>query len=170
MQEQIQIDAIGYMLSSFTVLFILLFMYGIGLKILSIISAILAYPTYVALFTFEFFSYRKKDILIKKLFRLNIPKTNPKRTIMNISASVATLMAMATALKLFNTIMNPELQISFIQQMGNGSLIRHNIAIVLVISILIIYFVSFFTENDERTAYDKIESLSMPTLWKKVLN
>ncbi len=165
-----EIDIYGYMLNISVVFFVMLFFIVFLMKLNSIIMAILAYPTYIALLTFEHFSrYNSQDLEKRKFFRLNIPKNNPKKYWMNLIASITTFLSINIAIKIILIIQIPDLQINFFKNIFNGTLVSYPLSITIILLILIIYSISYFIEIDTRTAYDKIEDLNIPSLWKNII-
>ncbi|PHO10962.1 hypothetical protein CPG37_00505 [Malaciobacter canalis] len=164
------IDVYAYFLNISVVALVTLFFVGIYIKLSSIFMAIMAYPTYIALYAFELaLQYKKKDLETKKFFRLNIPSENPKKYWMNFIAMLVTTFSMTIAIQIITIVQIPQLQISFFKKIFDGSLIPYPISITILIGLLLIYLISFSTENDNRAAYDKIESLSIPSLWKTII-
>jgi|GEM_PF-6215842 hypothetical protein len=62
------IDLYGYFLNISVVTFVTLFFIGAYIKVSSMFIAIMAYPTYIALYAFEFFLQFKSQDLNKKIF------------------------------------------------------------------------------------------------------
>lgn len=82
---------------------------------------------------------------------------------------LVTTFSISIAMQIITIVQIPQLQINFFQKIFGGSLISYPVSITILIGLLLIYLISFFTENDSRTAYEKIEALSIPSLWKKVI-
>ena len=140
-------------------LFISLFFLGIIIKLFSIYVTIMSYPTFLALYSFELFlNYKEKDLNKRKFFRLNIPKGTPKGFWMSFIA-------------MFNTSLLVGVILIFIQSIINLKFINipYQVSITILGCLLIIYAISYFVEVDTKTAYDKINSLTIPSLLKETI-
>jgi magnesium-transporting ATPase (P-type) len=154
------IDIFEPILTIVLALFISLFFLGILIKLFSIYMIIMAYPTFLALYSFELLlNYKEKDLNKRKFFRLNIPKGTSKRFWMNFIA-------------MFNTSLLIGIAFIFIQSIINFKFVNipYQVSITILSCLFIIYFISFFVEVDNKTAYDKINSLTIPSLLKKTIN
>jgi energy-coupling factor transporter transmembrane protein EcfT len=156
------------MLNTLIVIFLIFFFYGIGLKLVSMLITVVSYPTYIAVYAFEYcLNYKTKNLTERKIFRLNIPKSNPKKVWMDSLASIVTVLSTDIAIKMTDAIENIEFQIDFITKMMNGTLISYYISLPILVCMIIIYVISYSSDIDERTAYKKLESLSIPALLLK---
>ena len=140
-------------------IFILLFFLGIIIKLFSIYMAVMAYPIYIALYSFELLrSYRSKDLNERKFLRLNIPKGTPQGFWMNLIAMFVTSSLIIIAIIFAQSIITLQ-----------PTVIPYEVSTIIFVCLLIIYSISYFVENDTKTAYDKINSLTIPSLWKKII-
>ncbi len=140
--------------------------------------SIIAYPTYITLFLIEDMLLKKKDLKSKKFFRVNIPKDTMKKISMNSCASFVTFI-MFFIIYIYilgfkgienklrqgiydndNAIWNDIMQVF---------IIKPEIVLCLVISIGIIYIVSYFEEVEEKTGMEKVIELNIPSLWKAII-
>ncbi|NQY22286.1 MAG: hypothetical protein HRT40_13470 [Campylobacteraceae bacterium] len=140
-------------------IFILLFFLGITIKLFNIFIAVMAYPTYVALYSFEFLLYNKsKDLNERKFLKLNIPKGTPKGFKMNVIAMFITSLVIVILMIFAQSIIILQLIV-----------IPYQVSTTIFVCLFLIYLISYFVENENKTAYDKINSLTIPSLWKKII-
>lgn len=164
------VSVYGYLTNIPILLLILLFGVGLYVKAASVVIKLLSYPTYLALYSLEFFVAKKYSLEKRHFFRLNIPPESTKRFYMDIVASFVTVFtAMTVGIQLYILIAIPETAKHFFQSIFNGTLIPIPLAITILIAIFIIYAISWFTEIDQKKTYDKIQSLTIPSLFTKAL-
>lgn len=165
-----QLDMYGYMTNAPILILMMLLLVGIYVKTSSIIIKVLSYPTYLALYSSELFMSKKANLEKRHFFRLNLSLDSTKRFYMNIAATYVTVMTFLTVgMKINFLFSNPKLSKSFIQSIFQGTLIPNSLAISILVAILIIYIISWFSDIDTNKPYDKIEVLSIPSLWMKTL-
>jgi len=166
----IPINTYGLLASSPILLLILLFGVGLYVKAGSILMKLLSYPTYLALYSLELFMPKISDSEKRYFFRLNIPSESTKRFWMDIIASVVTLFTSLTVgMQLYFLFTFPKTGKYFFESFYKGTLIPIPLAITVIIAILIIYIISWFSDIDTKKAYDKIQFLTIPSLFTKVL-
>lgn len=147
-------------LSIVLAIFICLFLLGLVIKIISIFITIMAYPTYLALYSFELLlQYKEKHLSERKFFRLNIPKGTQKGLWMNLLAMLNTTLLIGIFLIFIQSIIN----FKFVS-------ISYELSFTVIGCLFLIYLISYNVEEvDTKTAYDKINSLTIPSLWKKII-
>ena len=82
-----EISLASYLVNSTAMLILICGTLGVVQKMTSVLLAICAYPVYLSLYYFEAIS-TKIGIIGKQFFRLNIPKSNPRKYFMNFAATV----------------------------------------------------------------------------------
>lgn len=144
---------------------------GLVLKVYSILLALLAFPTYLGLYSLEFFISKKSQS--KNCFlSLNIPNKNPFKTIMNVSASsvsVSLFFLATNVVDVVNTLKfhSPEKQVIFLKFAFEEIISSPVPLITAFLGLIVIYVVSYYyAEKDENGSWTKIENLSIPSLWK----
>lgn len=165
-----EISILSYLVNSVAMLIVMCGLLGIAHKVSSVLISICAYPVYLSLYCFEIFA-TKIGMKGKQFFRLSIPKSNPKKLAMNFAATLVVLGLLPNALTYYTAVfLSPEQQaISLISLIfGNSSfqLCHNGLAIG---SVLAIYLISYWVEPDERHPMEKIDQLSVPSLWKSAL-
>ncbi|WP_251978736.1 hypothetical protein [Salinicola avicenniae] len=141
---------------------------GIGIKVYSVMLAILAFPTYLGLYILEVILPRKRNG--ESVFSLSIPKKNPHKVIMNFSATCVTLGLLSSIWPFFSSEFTPESQEKWVESMFNGRLLDPIVCFSFLTGLFAIFVISrFFSDKDDRDTLTKIESLSIPSLWKVVV-
>ncbi|VAW46856.1 hypothetical protein MNBD_GAMMA03-886 [hydrothermal vent metagenome] len=144
---------------------------GLVLKVYSILLALLAFPTYLGLYSFEFFTSKKCQGK-NNFLSLNIPNKNPFKTIMNVAASsvsVSLLLLATNVLDVINTseFHTLEKQVIFLKFAFEEVISSPAPLITAFLGLIVIYVVSYYcAEKDEHGSWTKIENLSIPSLWK----
>lgn len=165
-----EVSLVSYLVNSMAMLILMCGVLGVAQKITSVLLAICAYPVYLSLYYFEAFS-TKIGINGKQFFRLNIPKSNPRKYFMNFVASVVVLGLLPNAFTFYAAVhLPPEAQAKLIVSLMFGSSpfqIWHNG--IAVMSVFVIYLISYWSEPDDRHPIEKIDQLSVPSLWKSAL-
>ncbi len=167
--NQPEINIFTYLINSVAMILMLFIFMGVTFRLAQMLMAVFAYPIYLALYYFEIMSGKSNGS--RKFFSLNIPEGSQKRFWMNFSAFMVALLIIPNFLKIYsalglsaeaqaNVMINIALGSSSFQMWGN---------ILLLLFLLIIYLISYFTEIDERDPMTNIEELSIPSLWKGVL-
>ena len=165
-----QINIYGLLASFPILLLVLLFGVGLYVKVGSILMKLLSYPTYLALYSLELFMNKRYNPEKRYFFRLNIPSESTKRFWMDIIASVVTIFTgLAIGIQLYFLFAFPKTEKHFFESLFKGTLIPMPLAIFIIFAVLIIYIISWFTDVDTKKAYDKIQSLTIPSLFTKVL-
>lgn len=164
------VNVYGHFTNIPILLLVLLFGVGLYVKVGSILMTLLSYPTYLALYSLELFTAKNYNLEKRHFFRLNIPLESTKRFWMDIIASYVTIFTSITVgLQLYLLFVIPETGKYFFDSIFKGTLIPAPLAITVIVAILIIYLISWFTKVDEKKAYDKIQSLTIPSLFAKAL-
>ncbi|WP_063651348.1 hypothetical protein [Aliivibrio fischeri] len=171
--ETSNIDFMAYIINHIGVFFALFLFMGVAFKLGMIFSAIGAYPVYLALFAVEYVLLPSKKSSGKHLLKLNIPKKVMPRNFMNVAATFVTIFMIPNFIKLYeilNGIRNNEISaangfINYLMGFESNQLLSNGLAIFLI---LIVYIISYFTTFDERSAVEKIETLSVPSLWSGI--
>ncbi len=88
---------------------------------------------------------------------------------MNLCASIITMLLVDIIIKILIAMQIPKFQTNLLIRIIDGTLVSYQISLLIFIFIGIIYVISYFTKIDDKTAYDKIESLSIPSLWKQLM-
>ena len=165
-----QINAYGLLSNLPILLLVLLFGVGLYVKAGSILMKLLSYPTYLALYSLEFFIKKTYNLEKRHFLRLNIPLESTKRFWMDIIASFVTIFtSIAVGMQLYILFTFPETVKYFFESFYKGTLIPIPLAVTIIIAILIIYIISWFTDVDTKKAYDKIQYLTIPSLFTKAL-
>ena len=169
-----EISVLAYLVNSIGVIFALCLFFGVMFKASMVFTAIFAYPVYLAIFTFEMFVYTKSKGDERKFFKLNIPKENPKRFFMNSAASLVVLFMLPNFLTLYSIVVygtynQVEAADKLVGLMLGSDAIQLWFNGLAGVFILVIFCISYFTELDQNEPLEKIEQLSIPSLWKGVL-
>lgn len=170
--EANEVSALAYFINGIGMLFALTLIFGVMIKLSQILSAVLAYPVYLALYTFEWFVRSSRKDLGRRFFMLNIPKANPKRYFMNMSAVSVVIFMLPNVMNLHSYLTSAysdEVKAKILTGMfmGTGG-VQITFNVLAAVSIIIIYCISYFSEMDERDPMDKIETLSVPSLWSGI--
>ena len=164
------VNVYGFFTNALILVLVLLFGIGLVLKAYSILIKLLSYPIYLALYSLEVCIEKTYKLEKRYFFRLNIPLESTKRFWMDSIASFVTvLIGIAVGLDLYLLFVFPERVKYFFDSIGKGTLISTPLAITIIVAILVIYSISWFTELDTKKAYDKIQSLTIPSLFTKIL-
>lgn len=159
----------AYFINSIVMLFLLMVFFGFMHKIAQLLSAIFAYPVYLAMYAFE--DHLRIKPQKRHFLQLNIPKENPRKKVMNFCASLVVFFMLPNIFKLNALISSePELASNVMLSLFFGSSdfqMWSNLAVIFFI--FLIYSISYFTELDGRDPSTKIEELSVPSLWKNIL-
>lgn len=147
-------------------LFLLFLVIGFCLKMLSVLIPALAFPTYLAIIAMEWFLPREG--LLSRLLSLNIPKKNPRRIVMHTAGFISTSMALALSADLYSAAirLGPD---KVVDAYLNGQVASLAGMGMLLISLLVVFGVSYISERDDSDTWTKLENLSIPSLWKNVL-
>lgn len=164
------INVFAYLINASIVFLVLLAVMGLMQKLSSIFMAVLAYPVYLALYTFEIPASRK-DLSQRRVLSLNLPSSNPKRTAMNFLASLVVFCSLPNLITLYS-LFNAEIQyqstllLKLFLSDNSFQLWSNSFALLFIAGI---YWISYKSEIDPRPAFEKIEGLSIPSLWKDAL-
>lgn len=169
-----EVSLLAYLVNSIGIIFALCLFFGVIFKTAMVFSAIFAYPVYLAIFAFEIFIHSNKRSNDKTFFRLNIPKENPKRFFMNSSASLVVLFMLPNLFTLYSIVRyGSHTQMVAADKLVNLMLGSDTIQLwcngLAGVFILVIFTISYFTEIDTNEPLEKIEKLSIPSLWKGAL-
>ena len=133
---------------------------GVILKILMIGMNILSLPTYIGLMYFE-------DIHNVKKLKINKPPKNGLlRLIMNLFASFITMIFIACIANLIKFSWSEDV---FMQKLITGKIIPLSFSIVIVVSLIVIYLINYFSEENTEDSFTKIDNLDLKPflkLWK----
>jgi hypothetical protein len=142
---------------------------GIYVKFVSVVTAILSYPTYLAMYGLEFALFRK-EFTSRHFLSLNIPKSGMRKRIMNGFASVVTGMwLIPLVISFVDSLTSQAKQITFMVSAIYGHYLPTMVFLIPFSCIAVIYSMSWFSEVDTNSPWEKIENLSVPSLWKKLL-
>lgn len=164
------INVTSALINAGAILVLMTAFFGITWKLSSILLAVFAYPVYLSLYAFELPQGSKKSEN-RRIFSLNIPKENPKKFFMNFSAFLVFLFMLPNVMSFVTAInLPPKEQASLIMAMLYGSeYFRVWFNGLALLFIGVIYAISYVTEEDKRDPWEKIESLSIPSLWKSII-
>lgn len=164
------INVISALINVGAILFLVTAFLGITWKLSSILLAVFAYPVYLSLYAFELPQGVRKTEK-RRILSLNIPKENPKKIFMNFSAFLVFLFMLPNVISFVTAIdLPPKEQVNFIMTMLYGSeYFRVWFNGLALLFIGVIYTISYVTEEDKRDPWEKIETLSIPSLWKSIL-
>ena len=165
-----EVGLLSYLVNPMAMLILICGVLGVAQKITSVLLAICAYPVYLSLYYFEAFS-TKIGMKGKQFFRLNVPRSNPRKYFMNFAAAVVVLGLLPNVFTFYSAVhLPPEEQAKSIVSLMFGSssfqILHNGVAIVFV---FVIYLISYWSEPDDRHPMEKIDQLSVPSLWKSAL-
>lgn len=160
----------AYLINSAAMLLIVLMFFGLTHKISTVLLAVFAYPVYLAMYAFEL-PIKNSDLLKRRFFSLNIPTTYKMKYLMNLCAFFVVLFILPNLLVLYTSIeLAPQYQAKVIMKLffssNNFQIWSNSLAIIFI---FIIYIISYKSELDTRDPYEKIESLTVPSLWKTLI-
>ncbi|WP_240206761.1 hypothetical protein [Vibrio sp. CyArs1] len=172
--ETMEFSVIAYFANAVGLGLILCLAFGVIFKVGMVASAVFAYPVYLAIFALEMFIQKNRKDAERKFFRLNIPAENPKRFIMNTCATIVLLFMLPNFFALYSILSlevhNEVLAVDKLVKLMFGSdKFQLWCNALSGLFVLVIFAISYFTEVDSREPFEKIEQLSIPSLWKSVL-
>jgi hypothetical protein len=130
---------------------------GLILKILMIGINILSLPTFIGLMYFE-------DIHNFKKLKINKPPKNGLlRLIMNLFSSFITMIFIDCIANLIKFSWSDNV---FIQKLISGKVISLSYSIVIVISLIVIYLINYFSEENTEDSFTKIDNLDLKPFFK----
>lgn len=173
--EDSYFHVIAYVVNCIGMIFALFLSLGVFFKIGFVMTGIIAYPVYIALFTAEAFTQTLKKNSERKFFRLNIPDTHNKRVGMNISATIVMLCMMPNFISFYYIFQYGQLNKfeagnKFVGMLIGTDLFQLTLNGLAGIFLILIYCISYFTKIDQREPMEKIEKLSVPSLWSGLFN
>lgn len=125
---------------------------GVILKILMIGINALSLPTYIGLMYLE-------DIHnVKKLKINNPPKNGFLRLIMNLFASFITIIFIACIENTININWSEDV---LIEKLITGKIVPLSLSIIIVISLVVIYLINYYSEENTEDSFTKIHKLDM---------
>ncbi len=165
--QNTDVNVISYMVNSAGMLLLLLCFIGLNIKLSQIVVAVLAYPVYLALFALE--SSFKRPVA-RNFIMLNIPESNPKRFFMNFCACMVLIGLSPNVFQFYLALSMSEVEQAktIIDLIFGNSNYQFWCNLFSVFFVFLIYLISYKTKIDERDAWEKIESLTVPSLWKGV--
>lgn len=149
-------QTIIYLLASLVLCFISL---GLIVKLLMIGLNILSLPTYLGLM------YSEDVHRIKKLKINKPPKNGWVKLIMNLFASVITLVFIECSYQFFKYIQSEEL---FMDKLLAGEIISKPNSILILVSLTIIYLINYFSEENAEDSFTKIDKLDSKPFMKLI--
>ncbi|EJL6700987.1 hypothetical protein NMS31_001630 [Vibrio cholerae] len=169
------VHVIAYFINCIGMIFALCIALGVLFKIGFVITGIMAYPVYIALFTAEAFTQTFKKNSERKFFRLNIPETHNKRIGMNISATIVMLCMIPNFISFYYVLQYGQLNQVEAANKFVGMFIGTDSFQLLLNGLsggflIVIYCISYFSKVDQRDPMEKIEKLSVPSLWSGLFN
>lgn len=141
---------------------------GIYAKFISVVTGTLAYPAYLAIYGMEFMLApgRKSK---KVFFGFNLPKVGTKRQVSHLLATAVTLLLLLPlGASFWQSLSSPSAQVEFMLSAMYGRLLPPVLLLAPLGCVLGLYGISWFSELDENSPMEKIESLSVPKLWKSL--
>ncbi len=167
MSEEINIYA--YLASMCAVVVLIGLLAGIYAKFVSVVIGTLAYPTYLSIYGMEFILApgKKKE---RKFFGFNLPKSGNARYACHFLGMTVTLLLLAPlGWEFFESLTSQEKQIRFIVSAMYGRILPPVVLLVPLACLVAMYVISWHTEIDSNSPMEKIEALSVPSLWKKAI-
>lgn len=140
-------EIVIYLISGIILCAILL---GLLLKLFMIAIKILSIPTYLGLIYLE-------DIFNVKQLRINKPPKNGKlRFLMNSLAGIITIIYIGSISRIIGSILHQE---SFSTKLISGEIIDLISSIIVVINLILIYIINYFSEEDVNDSFAKIDKI-----------
>lgn len=166
--ESENVNVLGYMVSMLAICFVMGLFAGLYSKFISIVIGTLSYPTYLALYGLQFVLAPGKSEK-RRFFSFNIPKSGDSRLACHFLGSIVTLALYPLGEKVFLAATDLKYQAVFWQGVMEGTLIPILYLLFPLACLLIMYAISLQADIDTNSPMEKIESLSVPSLWKKVV-
>jgi len=130
---------------------------GIFLKILTTVMNIFSLPTYIGLMYFE-------DIHNNKNLKINKPPKNGfLRLMMNIFASIITVSFIIFVINILNFSSTAE---GFMHEFITGKIISSRVSSIIITSLIAIYIINYFSEENTEDSFTKINNLDLKPFWK----
>lgn len=130
---------------------------GVVLKTLMIGINILSLPTYIGLMYFE-------DIYNVKKLKINKPPKNGLlKLIMNLFASFITMIFISCIPNLIKFSWSEDV---FIQKLITGKIIPLSLSIIIIVSLIVIYLINYFSEENTEDSFTKIDNLDLTPFFK----
>lgn len=105
----------------------------------------------------------------KVFFSFNLPKSGRKQKISHFLAAAITMMLLLPlSASIWQSLSSPIAQMEFMLSTMYGRLLPPDLLLPPLGCVLGLYGISWFTELDENSPMEKIESLSVPKLWKSL--
>jgi len=135
---------------------IILFVYtGVIYKFALMVISASAFPTILGLYYAEYFL----EPLFGKLVTLNVPQKGLKKVFFHGVSTFITIVAFG----IFRNIYEMMLELNsyqILEKVINGDVISLPIAIFIILCLIVIYTISFFSERDHDEPTDKIQKAS----------
>ncbi len=157
--------------------FVLLFLMSLVWKFSPIVFKIalktLSFPLYMSMFAFEMVFYK---ILYdthhtKNIFRLDLPTDKRVRMCMDFVASISVLSYILVLWTQIDKYKQYQEYSKIIIAASNGTLLSTGEVYFIYLPIVIVYLISrWLSPVDVKSPYDKIRTLSIPSMWKEIYN
>jgi hypothetical protein len=110
---------------------------------------------------------KKKE---RKFFGFNLPKSwNARYACHYLGMGVTLLLLLPLGWEFYSSLTSQEKQLQFIVSAMYGRLLPPIVLLVPLACLVAMYVISWRTEIDQNSPMEKIEALSVPSLWKKAL-
>jgi hypothetical protein len=164
------VNVIAYLLNMPILLFVVALLIGLYHKMTQVLTAVLAYPVYLAMYSLESIIVKRSPNKDRYLLALNLPKDTKKLITMNLVTSGVVFALAPELLTLFAALKKISKDpVSAVQVFTDATplLLWSNCTALVFIGIL--YRMSFLNEIDPRAPQEKIFALSVPSLWKTII-
>ena len=162
-------NTFSYLVSMISLCLLLGLLAGVCAKFTSVLIGTLAYPTYLAIYGMEFMLApgRKSK---KVFFGFNLPKRGNSRQFSHWFATTITLLLLfPLGASFWHSLTSSAAQVEFLVSAMYGRLLPPMLLLIPLSCVLGLYALSWFAELDEKSPMEKIESLSVPKLWKSLV-
>ncbi len=164
-----EINIYAYLASMCALAVLMGLLAGVYAKFVSVVVGTLAYPTYLSIYGMEFILApgKKKE---RKFFGFNLPKSVNARYACHFLGMIVTLLLLVPlGWEFFDSLTAQEKQLQFIVSAMYGRLLPPVVLLVPLTCLSAMYVISWRTELDSNSPMEKIEALSVPSLWKKAI-
>lgn len=150
----------------FVTMLLLFITFGLAAKFIRFAISIFALPVYAGLYFVETLFIRRSEK--NSIFKLSLPTTPGLKMLVDFSASIMllSLLFIVDKLEIWKAIHRMDVNTAFSLIMKESLSAPPILFVFIALSFVIIYSIScFFTDSDERSGWEKLESLRfLPSL------